>query len=74
MHFRKSLFLGMTLLAGCVYEDGFEYQTTTELVPANGSGVKGTVVMGYGIQTSSTTRLRVLAKGGSRNVLRGALV
>jgi len=69
MHFRKSLVcLGMTLLAGCVYEDGFEYQTTTALAQENGSGVKGAVVMGYGIHTAPATRLRIKLNGLSRNV------
>lgn len=69
MHLRATTILaGLAVLAGCTYEEGFEYQTTAALTPMNASGVKGSVTMGYGIHTSSTTRLRISASGLRRSV------
>jgi hypothetical protein len=69
MHLRTATILaGLAILAGCTYEEGFEYQTTATLAPMNSSGVKGSATMGYGIHTSSTTRLRISASGLRRNV------
>lgn len=56
------------IVAGCSYEEGFEYQTRTTLAPMNASGVNGSVTMGYGIRTSPITRLRISASGLRRNV------
>lgn len=58
-----SLLAYIVTLTGCIgYEKGFEYQTKTTLDAVNGSGVRGSAVMGYGIDYPNF-RLRIALYG-----------
>ncbi len=59
------LLICCVILAGCGYEEGFEYSTEAQLSPLHGSGVSGTIKMGYGIR-NPTYRLRIALHGLSR--------
>jgi hypothetical protein len=58
-----SLLAHIVTLTGCAgYEEGFEYKTKTTLDAVNGSGVRGSAVMGYGIDHPNF-RLRIALYG-----------
>lgn len=65
---KASIFGCVAILAGCLWEEGFEYQTKATLDSMNASGIKGTVIFGYGFSDWKTFRMRIAASGLSRNV------